>query len=87
MQNYASIDDEDKPQERPGFLTSIRWAITEIPSNLRSGATVALVNIPLSIALSIAGDFRCCCLQLLVVHFLTLKVFLLCFLVLGCCYC
>ena len=61
MQNYASIDDNEKPTEKPGFVTSIRWAITEIPNNLRSGATVALVNIPLSIALSIAGDFRCGC--------------------------
>ena len=64
MQNYASIDDDNKPVEKPGFLMSIRWAVTEIPGNLRSGATVALVNIPLSIALSIAGNSRCDCQSL-----------------------
>jgi len=32
-----------------------KFFLSEIPKNLRSGLTVALVNIPLSISLAIAG--------------------------------
>ena len=56
---YDSIDGERYVSRKKSFFPQlwlwIRWAISQVPGNLRSGATVALVNIPLSIALSIAG--------------------------------
>lgn len=37
------------------FVALMRWVWKEIPTNLRAGITVSLVNVPLSISLSIAG--------------------------------
>jgi len=58
MSSYQSIDGR-YVSPRKGVVAQswlmLRWVISQIPGNLRSGTTVALVNIPLSIALSIAG--------------------------------
>ena len=57
---YASIDGNVDGIALPAKTTMqrlvlwLRWGLSEVPGNLRSSLTLALVNIPLSIALSIA---------------------------------
>jgi SulP family sulfate permease len=55
---YDPIEDGETKAPKSAiqrFFLTARWAVSQIPENLRSGVTVSLVNIPLSIALSIAG--------------------------------